>query len=318
MTSGWPDVVARLHDTLNRCDRDTDLELAAGDRRLHLMVRRDTVRGICPAYDDQRLAGLGWRPPRGGGGWWFETPRTPQGLRWWSDFAARTAAAVLTDRPDALSCQVLPPTGPRVRPEPTVPPPGRPAGPARPPAAPAPTSPARPPATHGADGPPATHGADGPPATHGADGPPATHGADGPPATHGADGPPAADGADREVRERLAEAVARRDLAGYLGVLAGTVVCVPLAAEPSPQRDFPWTVVTDPAGAPLLPVFTSPEALTGFAGPGVPFLAVPCAELLADWPDAGWGLAADPGAPQALTLTAPALAALLAANDAIG
>ncbi|MGK5523015.1 hypothetical protein ACSNN9_27165, partial [Micromonospora sp. URMC 107] len=123
MTSpGWPEIVARLHDTLSRCDRDTDLELAAGPRRLHLMVRRDTVRGVCPPYDERGLAELGWQAPRGAGGWWYETPRTAEGLRWWSGFATRTAATVLTTEPGALSCQVLPPTGPRVRPEPTVPP----------------------------------------------------------------------------------------------------------------------------------------------------------------------------------------------------
>ncbi|SCL72521.1 hypothetical protein GA0070606_6152 [Micromonospora citrea] len=127
MTSpGWPDIVARLHDTLSRCDRDTDLELAAGPRRLHLLVRRTTVRGVCPPYDERRMADLGWWPSQGAAGWWYETPRTAEGLRWWSEFVARTAAAVLTTRPDALSCQVLPPTGPRVRPEPTVPPGPRP------------------------------------------------------------------------------------------------------------------------------------------------------------------------------------------------
>lgn len=123
MTSpSWSDIVARLHDALSRCDRDTDLELAAGPRRLHIMVRRNTVRGVCPAYDERHLAELGWQAPRGAGGWWYETPRTAEGLRWWSGFVARTAAAVLTTQPGALSCQVLPPTGPRVRPEPTVPP----------------------------------------------------------------------------------------------------------------------------------------------------------------------------------------------------
>jgi hypothetical protein len=135
MTSpGWSDIVARLHDALSRCDRDTDLELTAGPRRLHLLVRRDTIRGVCPGYDERHLAELGWQAPRGVGGWWYETPRTADGLRWWSGFVARTAAAVLTTQPAALSCQVLPPTGPRVRPAPTLPPGPRP---------PTPTPPAR-------------------------------------------------------------------------------------------------------------------------------------------------------------------------------
>ncbi|NJP34560.1 SseB family protein [Micromonospora thermarum] len=284
MTSGWPDLVARLHDTLGRCGRDTDLDLAAGDRRLRLMVRRDTVRGVCPGYDAGRLAGLGWQPPGARGGWWFETPRTPPALRWWSDFAVRTAAAVLTDDPDALSCRVAPPAVPPQGPEP---------------------------ARDGAE--PARDGAE-PTAAGRDDGSPDIAGpVAGKPAGGGGERPgwPAADGA---VRERLVAAAGRRDLAGYLAVLAGAVVCVPLTAEPSPERGFPWAVVTDPDGAPLLPVFTSPEALTAFAGPGVPFVAVPCAELFADWPDGRWGLAVDAGSPAAVTLAAPALAALLAAN----
>ncbi|MER7420379.1 SseB family protein [Micromonospora peucetia] len=262
MTSpGWSDIVARLHDTLSGCDRDTDLELAAGPRRLHLMVRRNAVLGVCPPYDEPRLAELGWQAPRGAGGWWHETPRTAEGLRWWSGFAARTAATVLTTEPGALSCQILPPTGPRVRPEPTVP---------------------RARATEPAAPPTATEDEPAP------------------------DGP--------TVLDLLGAAAARRDLPGYLGVLAAVAVCVPLAAEPGPGRDVPWTVVTGPTGAPLLPVFTSPDALTAFAGEGVPFVAVPCADLLAEWPNPVWGLVVDAGTPRALALSAPALTALLAAN----
>ncbi|MEV4665405.1 SseB family protein [Micromonospora echinofusca] len=289
MTSpGWPDIVARLHDTLSGCDRDTDLELAAGPRRLHLMVRRNTVRGVCPPYDEPRLAELGWQAPRGAGGWWYETPRTAEGLRWWSGFAARTAATVLTTEPGALSCQILPPTGPRVRPEPTVPPVSRVRAAGEPPAdtlAAEERSAGRPPAGEPAAGEPAA-------------------------------GEPAAGGAS--VLDLLSDAGARRDLPGYLGILAAAAVCVPLAAEPGPDRDVPWTIVTDPTGAPLLPVFTSPDALTAFAGEGVPFVAVPCADLLADWPDPTWGLVVDAGTPRALALGAASLAALLAANPPTG
>ncbi|MEH1170071.1 SseB family protein [Micromonospora sp. CPCC 205539] len=112
----------------------------------------------------------------------------------------------------------------------------------------------------------------------------------------------------------LAAAADRRDLPGYLGVLAGATVCVPLAGDPAAAGDFPWTVVGDATGAPLLPVFTSPGALAAFAGDGVPFVALPCAELLEDWPDASWGLAVDAGSARAVALAAPALAALLTAN----
>ncbi|MGC4791706.1 SseB family protein [Micromonospora sp. DT178] len=329
MTSpGWPEIVARLHDTLSGCDRDTDLELAAGPRRLHLMVRRDTVRGVCPPYDEPRLAELGWQAPRGAGGWWYETPRTAEGLRWWSGFAAQTAATVLTTEPGALSCQILPPTGPRVRPEPTVPPVPRVRA-AEPVAGAAqPAAEAEQPAA-GAEQPIAGAGTARVPAP-----PPVDLPAE-PPANLPADLPaglpmdPAADEAQDEaqdgadpggpsVLDLLSEAGARRDLPAYLGILAAAAVCVPLAAEPGPDRDVPWTIVTDPTGAPLLPVFTSPEALTAFAGQGVPFVAVPCADLLADWPDPAWGLVVDAGTPRALALGASALAALLAANPPTG
>ena len=112
----------------------------------------------------------------------------------------------------------------------------------------------------------------------------------------------------------LAAAVGRRDLPGYLAALAGAPVCVPLSGEPAPDAAFPWTVVGDATGAPLLPVFTSPGALAAFAGDGVPFVALPCAELFEDWPDPSWGLAVDPGSTRAVALAAPALAALLTAN----
>ncbi|WP_220090981.1 SseB family protein, partial [Micromonospora noduli] len=127
-------------------------------------------------------------------------------------------------------------------------------------------------------------------------------------------GPAPAEDAVPAVVAQLAAAVDRRDLPGYLGALAGATVCVPLAGEPTPDVDFPWTVVSDATGAPLLPVFTSPGALAAFAGDGVPFVALPCAELFEDWPDPSWGLAVDPGSPRAFALAAPALAALLTAN----
>ncbi|MCZ7374144.1 SseB family protein [Micromonospora sp. WMMC250] len=126
--------------------------------------------------------------------------------------------------------------------------------------------------------------------------------------------PPAASPGPPAVVALLGAAVDRRDLPGYLGVLAGATVCVPLAGEPTPDADFPWTVVADATGAPLLPVFTSPRALAAFAGDGVPFIALPCADLFEDWPDPSWGLAVDPGSAQAVALSAPALTTLLTAN----
>ncbi|WP_327040424.1 SseB family protein [Micromonospora ureilytica] len=282
----WPEIVARLRDTVARCDRDTDLELTAGPRGIRLLVRRHTVRVVCPAHDDARLAALGWRRPTGDEGWWYEAPRTPEQVERLSAFVARTAAEVLTDDPGALSCRAVRPAaspGPAVqaaRPGPAAQA-GRP-GPAMPPAA-------RP-------------------------GPTAPTGRPGPAVPAARPGPAPAEAAEPAVVAVLAAAVGRRDLPGYLAALAGAPVCVPLSGEPAPDAGFPWTVVGDATGAPLLPVFTSPGALAAFAGDGVPFVALPCAELFEDWPDPSWGLAVDPGSTRAVALAAPALAALLTAN----
>ncbi|WP_406065310.1 SseB family protein [Micromonospora sp. NBC_00860] len=264
----WPDIAARLRDTVARCDRDTDLELSAGPRGIRLLVRRQVVRVVCPGYDEARLAALGWHRPTGGEGWWYETARTPEQVERLSVFVTRTAAEVVTDEPGALSCRPVPPAA---GPGPTVPPAGHPGPAALPVARPAPVEVTQVGATP-------------------------------------------AEAAEPTVVAVLAAAVDRRDLPGYLGALAGATVCVPLSGEPAPDADFPWTVVGDTTGAPLLPVFTSPGALTGFAGDGVPFIALPCAELFEDWPDPSWGLTVDPGTPRAVALAAPALAALLTAN----
>ncbi|MEV4482837.1 SseB family protein [Micromonospora coxensis] len=284
MTSpGWPEIVARLHDTLVRCDRDTDLELAAGARRLHLTVRRETVRGTCPPYDARQLADLGWQAAPDGGAFWYETPRTPEALHWWSGFACRTAAAVLTADPAALACRVLPADATT-------------------------TDPATPVAEAPGYGAGVDTAPDGDGAGRAAGG---RHRADDDPG-------PGAPAGGVDATGLLADAAARHDLRGYLGVLLAGGVCVPLADEPTPEREFPWTVVLGAGGEPLLPVFTSPETLVAFVGAGVPFVATPAADLLADWPEHSWGLTVDPGAPHGLTLSAPALGALLAANDVAG
>lgn len=292
----WPEIAARLRDTVARCDRDTDLELSAGPRGIRLLVRRRVVRVICPGHDEARLAALGWHRPTGDEGWWYEAPRTPEQVEWLTALVTRTAAEVLTDEPGALSCRALPTAAlpaPESRPDL-----GSSPGPLLPPAAlPGPqarTAAARP-APSGAT--PAGAGPAG-----------AT------PAGTAPDGAATDGGAEVAVVAVLAAAVQRRDLAGYLATLAAATVCIPLAGEPSPDADFPWSVLNDATGAPLLPVFTSPEALGAFTGDGVPFIALPCSELLEDWPAPSWGLAVDPGTPQALTLTASALAALLTAN----
>ncbi|RAO54994.1 SseB family protein [Micromonospora saelicesensis] len=283
----WPEIAARLRDTVARCDRDTDLELSAGPRGIRLLVRRQVVRVICPGHDEARLAALGWHRPTGDEGWWYEAARTPEQVERLSVFVTRTAAEVLTDEPGTLSCRALPPAA---RPGPAASlaaPPGPGVSPA-----------ARPgPGVLSIDRPAPIEATQVEAAPAGA-------------APAGA----APVEAEPAVVAQLAAAVGRRDLPGYLGALAGATVCVPLAGEPTPDADFPWTVVGDATGAPLLPVFTSPGALAAFTGDGVPFVALPCAELFEDWPDPSWGLAVDPGSHRALALAAPALAALLTAN----
>ncbi|RAO42904.1 hypothetical protein GAR06_04791 [Micromonospora saelicesensis] len=283
----WPEIAARLRDTVARCDRDTDLELSAGPRGIRLLVRRQVVRVICPGHDEARLAALGWHRPTGDEGWWYEAARTPEQVERLSVFVTRTAAEVLTDEPGTLSCRALPPAA---RPGPAASlaaPPGPGVSPA-----------ARPgPGVLSIDRSAPVEATQVEAAPAGA-------------APAGA----APVEAEPAVVAQLAAAVGRRDLPGYLGALAGATVCVPLAGEPTPDADFPWTVVGDATGAPLLPVFTSPGALAAFTGDGVPFVAMPCAELFEDWPDPSWGLAVDPGSHRALALAAPALAALLTAN----
>ncbi|MGC4749940.1 SseB family protein [Micromonospora sp. DT201] len=284
----WPEIVARLRNTLARCAGDTDLELSAGSRKIRLLVRREVVGVLCPGYDEARLAALGWHRPTGGGGWWYEAPRTPEQVARLSVFVARTAAEVLTNQPGALSCRVVPPAA---RPGPT----------ARSAASPGPTP--RPVATRSAPN------ESGPVEVTQVEPTPAR-------VTPVRAAPSGA--AEPAVAAVLAAAVDRRDLPGYLGALAGATVCVPLAGEPAPDAGFPWTVVGDATGTPLLPVFTSPGALAAFTGDGVPFVALPCADLFEDWPDPSWGLAVDPGSVRAVALAAPALAALLTANVPTG
>ncbi|MGI5521043.1 SseB family protein [Micromonospora sp. CA-259024] len=275
----WPEIVARLRDTVARCDRDTDLELSAGPRGIRLLVRREVVRVVCPGHDEARLAALGWHRPTDGAGWWYEAPRTPAQLERLCVFVARTASEVLTGEPGALSCRAVPPAA---RPTPAA----RRAGPAATRSAPAEVAPTGP--------------------------------AVGATPTEPAVVAKPAEATAPAAVALLAAAADRHDLPGYLAVLAGATVCVPLSGEPAADADFPWTVVGDATGAPLLPVFTSPGALTAFAGDGVPFVALPCAELLEDWPDPSWGLAVDPGGARAVALAAPALAALLTANVRVG
>ncbi|MHA4947912.1 SseB family protein [Micromonospora sp. SD19] len=295
----WPEIAARLRDTVARCDRDTDLELTAGPRGIRLLVRRQVVRVVCPGPDHARLAALGWHRPSGDEGWWYEAPRTPEQLERLSVFVTRTAAEVLTNEPGALSCRAVPPAarpGPATRSTPD-----RPAPVGSAPVGSAPVGSARVPVIHSEPTPAGAAPAGATPAEAAPAGP-----------TPAAAAP--AGVAEPAVVAVLAAAADRRDLPGYLAVLAGATVCVPLAGEPTPDADFPWAVIGDATGAPLLPVFTSPGALAAFTGDGVPFIALPCVELFEDWPDPSWGLAVDPGSTRAVALAAPALTALLSAN----
>ncbi|SCF18101.1 SseB family protein [Micromonospora chokoriensis] len=287
----WPEIVTRLRDTIARCDRDTDLELSAGPRGIRLLVRREVVRVVSPGHDEARLAALGWHRPTGDEAWWYEVPRTPQQVERLSALVARTAAEVLTDRPGALSCRAVPPAA-------------RPGSPQRP-------APTRPTAAAAEAAAAEAAAAEAAAAEAARTGPSPTGAA---PTGAAPTGAAPTGAAEPAVVALLGAAVDRRDLPGYLAVLAGATVCVPLAGEPMPDAEFPWTVIGDATGAPLLPVFTSPKALAAFAGDGVSFVALPCADLFEDWPAPSWGLAVDPGSAQAVALSAPALATLLTAN----
>ena len=53
----WPEIAARLRDTVARCDRDTDLELSAGPRGIRLSgdAHQAALQQHPPAPGDRRL-----------------------------------------------------------------------------------------------------------------------------------------------------------------------------------------------------------------------------------------------------------------------
>ncbi len=97
-----------------------------------------------------------------------------------------------------------------------------------------------------------------------------------------------------EVERRLA--LTRGDGPGYLRVLAGATLYVPVRgrAEAGPRAPTGWLH----NGVPHLPVFTSLSALrlraTGIADG---YRVTDVDELIASWPDPRWRLAVNPGTP---------------------
>jgi hypothetical protein len=116
------------------------------------------------------------------------------------------------------------------------------------------------------------------------------------------------------LRAVLTEAVAERDLTGYLTALRTAAVCMPLLEDPSPETGVRPAVVRGADSAIFLPIFTSADGLTEFAGNGVPFIAISFNDLIDDWPEPDWGVIIDPRTDRALTLTANSLAELRSAN----
>ncbi|MFI5844411.1 SseB family protein [Catenuloplanes sp. NPDC051500] len=116
------------------------------------------------------------------------------------------------------------------------------------------------------------------------------------------------------LRAVLTEAVAERDLTGYLTALRTAAVCMPLLEDPSPETGVRPAVVRGADNAIFLPIFTSADGLTEFAGNGVPFIAISFNDLIDDWPEPDWGVIIDPRTDRALTLTAVSLAELRSAN----
>jgi hypothetical protein len=105
-----------------------------------------------------------------------------------------------------------------------------------------------------------------------------------------------------EVERRLAQA--RGDGPGYLRILAGAPLYLPVIGGTSPHRPPAW--LHD--GVPHLAVFTSVDALrlrvTGIADG---YRVTDTGELVERWPDPRWRLAVNPGTPLGVYLPVTAL-----------
>jgi hypothetical protein len=93
---------------------------------------------------------------------------------------------------------------------------------------------------------------------------------------------------------------------GRVRELAGGDVLVPVPAETDPgvhpgRPGFPWQPVTVPGGV-VVTVYSSPERLVEAVGSSVEFLRFSFGAVVRYWPDPSWGLAVDPGTPDAAVL----------------
>ncbi|MDR7278602.1 SseB family protein [Catenuloplanes atrovinosus] len=328
--AGWAGLLTAVHDALFACDRETRFALAGTDRRLWLTVRADSVTAEIPAYDPAMLTELDWRPPAPGQGvWTYEVPRTVEHVEWLCRFAVHGASLLITPDPGTLTFYESDPEAdptpapvltvvPDLAPEPSAPEPPEP--PAPEPAATLTVVP------EPAEAPPASAALTLVPEPEFIVVPEAEATLALPVAVRTAPVPPAPLTVVPEpeaapvwpedplaaLRAVLSDAVASRDLTGYVSALRTAAVSMPLLDDPSPETGVRPAVVRGADNAIFLPVFTSPDGLAEFAGIGVPFLTVSFDDLLNDWPEPDWGMIVDPRAEWTLTLTAGSLAELRA------
>lgn len=328
--SGWAGLLTTVHDMLFACDRETRFTLAGTDRRLWLTVRADSVTVEIPAYAPVRLTTLGWRAPAGDRDLWFyDVPRTVEHVDWLCRFAVHGASLLIDPDPATLTFREDGPADTvreEARPAPTltvVPDPDpEPSSPVGPDTSPVPSEPALTvvpePAPTVVPEPALTVVPEPEPAPAPTAVPePALTVVPEPVLTVVPEPQVAARTAAEELtalRAVLTEAVAERDLTGYLSALRTAAVCMPLLEDPSPETGVRPAVVRGADNAIFLPIFTSADGLTEFAGNGVPFIAISFNDLIDDWPEPDWGVIIDPRTDRALTLTAVSLAELRAAD----
>ncbi|WP_033340050.1 SseB family protein [Catenuloplanes japonicus] len=287
--AGWAGLLTAIHDLLFACDRETRFTLAGKDRRLSLIVRAGSVTVEIPPYDPARLTTLGWKAPEHGrDDWFYEVPRSVEHVDWLCRFAVHSASMLISPDPDTITFyEAGPYLGEDDRPADDRPADDRPT-PAPTltvvpdPVEPEPLIPAQPVAV--------------------------------PELPRPAVPVLTPEEELAALRAVLTEAVAERDLSGYLAALRTAAVCMPLLEDPSPETGVRPAVVRGADNAIFLPIFTSADGLTEFAGNGVPFIAISFNDLIDDWPEPDWGVIIDPRTDRALTLTAGSLLELRAAN----
>ncbi|WP_067487933.1 SseB family protein [Actinomadura hibisca] len=125
-----------------------------------------------------------------------------------------------------------------------------------------------------------------------------------------------------DIERGLLRAAAANDHDLFLQTLADAEVLLPIPEDMDyslrPGRPgFPWQT-REVDGAVTVPVFTSPERLVEAArasGAGTEFIKLPFTSVLRYWPDLGWLLAINSGAPAGGTILAEQLPGLAAWAD---